>query len=351
MTVYQELQLSSAGSKDLIRKTENTRERITHSLIYIVKVFLTLAFCMAVVTAYAVVFGKENSTTGVVILLALLVLRAADFGIHTTHGVGVIFLLFGILSVGPKLSNGLPIGAAFLVNVICILGILILSCHNVVMSNHSTFVLGYLLLQGYDVDGSAYLLRIAALASGAVICAVIFYKNQKERQHKRGFLDLFREIQLQSIRTQWYLKFTFGISTAMLLASAMHLPRVMWVGIACMSTMMPFTKDSIGRVKQRIPFNIVGGVVFLILYHILPPELYANIGILGGIGVGFSATYAYQTVFNTFGALSIAANLFGPVGAVMLRILCNVFGSLYNMIFDQVGTLLLNCIKNSNDYC
>ena len=45
----------------------------------------------------------------------------------------------------------------------------------------------------------------------------------------------------------------------------------------------------------------------------------AYIGILGGIGVGFSAQYGWQAVFNTFGALAIAAETYGLQGAVSLR--------------------------------
>ena len=66
--------------------------------------------------------------------------------------------------------------------------LMILGCHNVVMSNHSTFVLGYLLLQGYDVIGKEYILRIASLLIGMIICMAVFYKNQKNRPYRRTFL-------------------------------------------------------------------------------------------------------------------------------------------------------------------
>lgn len=334
MTIYQELQLNAAGSKALVRHAKDKKEKGRHMLIYLCKVLLTLAFCMAVVMAYSMIFGAENSTAGVVVLLALLVLRMADFGIRTTHGVGVIFLLFGILAAGPRISNMAPMGLAFLVNVACIFGILVLSCHNVLMSNHSTFVLGYLLLQGYDVTGEAYVMRLAALASGAVICALVFYKNQRKRIHKRSFGDLFREIDLQAIRTQWYIKLTLGIATVLLVASILQLPRAMWAAIATMSTLLPFREDLVYRVKRRIPFNLLGGLVFLALYYLLPDGIYANIGLIGGFGVGFSAGYAAQTLFNTFGALAVAANLFGPAGAVALRVLCNGLGACYSYVFD-----------------
>ena len=97
MTFYQELQLSSAGSKQLIHKTTNPQEKRRHILVYNFKVYLVMAFCVAVVSLFSRFLGSENSVVGVTVLLAVLVLRQADFGIRTTHGLGVIALLFAIL--------------------------------------------------------------------------------------------------------------------------------------------------------------------------------------------------------------------------------------------------------------
>lgn len=83
MTFYQELQLSSAGSKQLIKNTTDKKEKRRHILIYNFKVYLVMAFCFALVTLYSMIFGSDNSVAGVVFLLALLVLRQADFGIRT----------------------------------------------------------------------------------------------------------------------------------------------------------------------------------------------------------------------------------------------------------------------------
>ena len=86
MTFYQELQLSSAGSKQLIKNTTDKKENWRHIRIYYFKVYLVMAFCVAVVTLYTKLTGQENSVVGVTVLLALLVLRQADFGIRTSHG-------------------------------------------------------------------------------------------------------------------------------------------------------------------------------------------------------------------------------------------------------------------------
>lgn len=342
MTFYQELQLSSIGSKDLIKKTTDPKEKRRHIFIYNFKVYLVVAFCFALVTIFSTVFGSGNSVAGVVVLLALLVLRQADFGIRTTHGLLCIMGIFGILIVGPRFTNTLAPISAFFVNLICIMLLMILGCHNVIMSNHSTFVLGYLLLQGYDVTGKEYLLRIVSLLIGMIICMAVFYKNQKNRPYRRTFLDLFREFNLRSARSWWYVRLTLIVSTALLIVSLLGLPRAMWAGIACMSVCLPFSSDLVERAKLRAPYNILGSLIFMVLYIVLPKSMYPYIGIIGGIGVGYSAGYAWQTVFNTFGALSIASGIFGMTEAVALRIGMNVFASIYTVIVDKILNNLIH---------
>lgn len=335
MTFYQELQLSSVGSKQLIKNTTDRKEKRRHILIYNFKVYLVMAFCVVLVTLFSKIFGADNSVPGVVVLLAVLVLRQADFGVRTSHGLLCIAGIFGILIAGPRITNMLHPVPAFFVNVACILILMIFGCHNVIMSNQSTFVLGYLLLQGYDVSGHAYVLRVISLLIGMGICMAVFYKNQKNRPYRRTFLDLFREFDVRSARNWWYIKLTLIVSSALLIVSLLGWPRAMWAGIACMSVCLPFHEDSVERAKRRGPFNIVGCMIFLVLYHVLPESMYPYIGMIGGIGVGYSAGYAWQTVFNTFGALSIASGLFGAGTAVALRIIFNVMGSVYTVVCDR----------------
>ena len=100
---------------------------------------------------------------------------------------------------------------------------MLLGCHNVIMYNHSTFVLGYLLLQGYDVTGRSYYLRVISLLVGVLICMAVFYKNQRKRPYRRHFLDIFREFNIRSARNWWYIKLTLVVSTALLIFSLLGL--------------------------------------------------------------------------------------------------------------------------------
>lgn len=70
--------------------------------------------------------------------------------------------------------------------------------------------------------------------------------------------------------------------------------------------------------------------VFTVLFFLLPSPIYAFIG---GIGVGFSTKYSGQAVFNTFGALAIATELYGLKGAVSLRLIQNIFGVVFTLLF------------------
>lgn len=346
MDFYQQLQLSSIGSKQWIKSAKDPKEKRSRILIYNFKVYLVVAFCFAVVTLYSMMFGSQNSVVGVLVLLVLMIVRQVDFGIDTKHSIAVIFMIFGILAIGPRVANMASIGVAFLIHFVCIMAIMILSCHNVIMSNQSTFILGYLLFYGYDVTGHDYVLRVYGLLAGAVICSLVFYKNHRNRTFRRGFSHLFKEFRLFSTRSNWYVRLSFGISTAMLIGQCFKMPRVMWIGIASMSVLLPFSKDMKYRVERRGPYNILGCMIFLLLHAILPDQIFQWIGLIGGVGVGFSAGYAWQTVFNTFGALYIAEGLFGLKNAIILRIVANVFGSLYAYGFDKIFRMISDNIRN-----
>lgn len=346
MTFYQELQLNQAGSKSYISSFQDPKQKWKHTGIYLFKIFLNIAFCTAFIALFCSLFGPENSSAGLAVLLSIMVFRSADFGIRTSHGTVNIFIVFAILAIGPKLANLLPVGWAFCTNVICIMLLMLLGCHNVIMFNHSTLVLAYLLLQGYDVSGETYHKRLLGLLIGAIMTAIVFYRNHRKKIYKRTLKSIFQEFDLSSARTQWQLRLTLTISSAMLIASLLGIPKTMWIGIAAMSVCVPFRNDMSDRIKYRAPGNILGSILFLAAYFLLPEGSVSYMGILGGIGTGLSASYGWQTIFNAFSAIAIAVPVFGLPYAILLRIFNNLFGSIYAWLFDRIFQPSLSAVIN-----
>ena len=333
MTFYQELQLNQAGSKTLLKKSDTLKEKVYHLLVYMAKVAITMIFCFSFVTVFSILFGNENSIVGVVVLLCLMVFRNADLGIHTGQSTMLLALFFGIMTVCPHFANQLSPVPGMLLNMAALAVLILFGCHNPFMFNQSTLVLGYLLLYGYDVTGKIYQMRLAGMAVGAVLTCLVFYRNHKNRVYKRTMKDVLQEFDLTSSRTKWQLCQILCVPVVLCIAELFDMPRAMWAGIAAMSAILPFMEDMQYRVRKRIVGNLAGVVCFTALYFLLPSSIYAYIGILGGIGVGFSAKYGWQAVFNTFGALAIAAKTYGLKGAVGLRVIQNVFGVVFALVF------------------
>ena len=336
MTFYQELQLNQAGSKKMVKQAKTAKEKAYHLFVYMFKIAITLTFCVAFVTVYSKVFGNSNSIVGVVVLLSVMTFRFTDFGIHAPHAVSSLMVIWTIMTFGPRLANAGNLFTELLVNIVCILVLMVLGCYNVVMCNQSTLLLGYLLLYGYDVTGKDFLMRVLGMLVGGFLTGVVFYKNHKHQKYEKTLRDLFQEFHLRDSRTKWQICVTLGVSSVIFIAGLLNLPRAMWVGIAAMSVLVPFGDKIKARVKGRIPGNIMGGITFLGLYFLLPESMYSMIGILGGIGVGLSATYGCQAIFNSWGAISIAMTFLGVEGAIFYRIFNNAFGACYAMIFDKL---------------
>ena len=62
MTFYQELQLSSAGSKQLIKNTQDSKEKRRHIFIYNFKVYLVMIFTFTEAVSMVLSFVKPLPT-------------------------------------------------------------------------------------------------------------------------------------------------------------------------------------------------------------------------------------------------------------------------------------------------
>lgn len=345
MNIYHVMRMDTAKVKSLIKDTQDKKSKMRYAFAYGLKIVSTVLFCMIVVLLFTALFGPENSIVGVITVIAVMVFEKADLGIKSSHAAFTLITSFLILAIGPQLASLVSPAAGFIINLFCILTLLVLSCHNIIMSNHSTIVLGYLLLMGYEVTGDAYIKRIAGLLFGGIIVAAVFYHKHYKITYRRTFKDLFKEFNPGTLRTQWQLKMALGISLSLFLAEVLHFSRPIWVGIACMSLLQPFTHDLTFRACRRAPFVIIGSIAFGIVYYFMPDSLIPFIGIFGGLVLGLCSSYKWQSAFNCFGAISIVVPQFGLLNAILLRIINNLFGTLFSIAFDKIFTFLINLIN------
>ena len=54
MKFYQELQLNQKGSKELIKNSQTTKEKLYHIVVYLFKIAITVAFCFLFVTLFSI---------------------------------------------------------------------------------------------------------------------------------------------------------------------------------------------------------------------------------------------------------------------------------------------------------
>lgn len=329
MTFYEQLQLNQAGSQAYIRASATPQEKRWRMAIYVFKVLLTVLFCVAFVTTFTKLFGVENGTAGVVILLFLMAFRQVDLAIKPTHGAVVMLLIGLILTFAPHLAASLTPGAALPVHFTAIFLLMVLGCHQPKFYNQATIVLSYLLLFGYDVSGTLYQQRVVGLLLGFAWTAWLMYRVHKQKPHTEGFADLFRQFDLSTERSRWQLGLSITLALSLLFGELLGFSRVMWIGLAALSVTQPSRKERLWRAKNRFLGALAGVCGFLLLNNVLPPALCGCLGILGGICVGFTAHYGWQSAFNCFGALSIAAAILGINGAMAFRILDTAFGIVF----------------------
>ncbi|HBJ1651098.1 UNVERIFIED_ORG: FUSC family protein [Clostridium botulinum] len=337
MKFYDAMQLGACNLKPLIKETTDEKLKKKYKVALIVKTFLCVLFCMILVTAFSKVFGVENSIVGVVTVIALMTFRFSNLNFKTSQSAFTILGIFLVFIISPYISSIVNPMFGFVVNLISMMIIVILSCHNVVLSNQSTLILSYLLLYGYEVnDFNGYINRVIALIVGGIIVAGIFYYKHRKVSFNNTIKDIIKDIDLNTKRTKWQIKLVLGISSAILLGELINLPRVMWIGFSVMSIIQPDIEKFEFRIKSRYPYVIIGCLMFGVVNIVLPQEFRGYIGMLGGIMVGLSATYKWQTSFNCFGALAAAIPTFGLGGAIIIRIVNNILGALYSIIFNKI---------------
>lgn len=335
MQFYDLLQLDPAGLKQKIRSAETQKERIWLYGVTFIRSLLIVAFAMLLIVSATTIFGSENSAMAVAIFCVLLSVRFVDFGYcirDSLCSLGVVFLL---LLIAPPLAAQLPSLGTLPIHFAALLLILVMTSHHPEMGNAGLYGFAYVFLMGNPVTGDSLLKRSMLTLLGYFVCSTIFYVKHRQKHRDIRFFQVIKEFRFSCEKSRWQVRMALGVSAVLTLGSLFHIERYMWMGFACSSllaTYAPVTKIK-ERLLDRVWGVVIGSLLFFLVYEITSETLHGFLGILGGLCLGFCSKYRFKTILNCFGALLTATSLYSIQGAVVLRILNNIFGLLFGYLF------------------
>lgn len=331
MRFYDALQLDPAVLKPKIRGAETVEERRRLQFAMALRSLLIVGFAICCIAPVASMFGPENTPMAVAMFCILLGVRFVDFGYcikDSMVNLGVAFLL---LLVAPVLASLVHPVLAVCIHFCAFFALLIMLSDRPEMGNGGLCGFAYVYLTGNPVTGELFWKRAVLTLVCYLLCGLIFYCKHRKKHGKTRFRQVVDNFQMSCEKSRWQLRMALGVSLVLTLGSYFQMERFMWAGFACASLLSsyPYSVDIKERFFQRIIGVVAGSLAFLMIYQVVPDSLHMLLGPFGGICLGFCTDYRYKTAINCFGALMMAAGLYGIEGAVILRIADNVLGAIF----------------------
>lgn len=304
-------------------------KRIMTEILKKLPVFL---FCVLFINCYNYLCGTENSIVGVVILMGLLILIGTDLGYDAAQAAPCITFLFLLIAFAPKLSLVNP-WLGLVINIVALTLIMVLSAHDLSESGYLPFAMGYIMIQGYDVEGILFEKRWISLVIGGVLIGLLYYVVHKKNDYKRSLRDIFTENRITSTRTQWYVRLVTTLVIVMLVGDLVNFPKTMWIALTILSLSTPLEMEYRSRMRLRLPATIIGSVVVFTLFEFFVPTQYQMMIILmAGFLSMFITSYFIKTIYNSFSALITAVLMFPADQAVGIRVVANLIGVAIAMV-------------------
>lgn len=297
-------------------------------------------FCVLFINGYNALFGTENSIVGVVLLMGTLMFLKADFGWDVRFSAVAIPVLFVLMGACAKLSRLNP-WLGLVVNLATILIFLSFCRYDKSRSLYLPYLMGYIMLGGYDVSGDVFTSRMISLAVVGVLIGLIYYLANKKTPTRRPIADIVAPITPEHPWCRWAITLVFTLSLTIFAGDFSGFPKTMWVNLTVLSLVSPLEEEIKMRKLSRVPATILGCVVFFGLYQcLIPPDYQLIVVLVAGFLSMFITSYFIKTIYNSFSAL-VTATLLIPTGdAILFRIIGNVIGAVLaivsSFVFSQI---------------
>ncbi len=333
--LYQLLNMNEGGLKRKIKESDTFKGKAFYWFILALRAFLIVCFAVLFVSLGSAFFGSENSAMAVVLLVIVLTIRFVHFRYCIGDTLVMLAAAMAIFTFAPTLAVIAPAWAKFFIHFAALFALICITVQRPEMGLGGLVGFSYVYLVGNVVDGDALVRRAMLAVAGYIICAAIMIHQHRKKDRDVRFHHFLQQFKVSSLTNLWQLRLASGLALCLTLGELLHIPRFMWMGFAC-STMLvryPYHKEEHKRFLERVEGVVIGSVGFIILCNIIPESTYELIGLIGGFFLAFCATYRWKTTIICFGALSMAIGLYGVTGAAVLRILNNILGATFAMVY------------------
>lgn len=335
MKFYDILQCSPDVLKNMIKNTSDQKEIKRLRMGIVVRSLLLVVFSIVFISVMTAIFKNSNSAMAVSIFCILLAVRFVDYGYRVQDAIVNMAIVFALLWLVPVITYPLNGILKFVIDALALFVILLMTCDDPKMGNGGLYAFAFIFLSGNPVSGADLIDRGWMTLTGFVLCALVYAHNHWTSNRNITFWEKLKQFSFYSYKNQWQLRLAIGVALLLALFSSAHLERFMWAGFACGSLLSD--SDVEGNIEekfaQRLLGVLIGCAVFYMVYKIWPSKLAFLIGPIGGLCLGMCTEYRHKTALNCFGALMLAASMYGLQAAIGLRIFDTLLGLGFAMIF------------------
>lgn len=300
----------------------------------------TLLGIILFVSSFSMIFGSENSLTGVVVITAILMYKHVDVNLYFKDAIIALIIAFIIMPLGSYLSTINP-WIGLIVNFIIMFLLTFTFTTGEATKNKAyvPFILGYVFLQGNPISIQQLPSRFMAVSIGAILIIFFYFKYHRKDTSNSEFTlkNIYSNIDFTSLHFNFALRMALGVSLAMLIGDLLGLTKAMWISVSAMSITQPCYYQSKTRMKERIISTIIGAILFIILFEIIVPDKFiALLTLTLSYIYSFVEKYHIKIVFVTISSLGAAIILYDTAVSVPLRIVCVILGTIVAIIVNRI---------------
>lgn len=297
-------------------------------------------FCVLFLTGYNQIFGEQNATIGVVLLMGLLMFLSSDLGFSNSAASISIPIIYLIMVFGAHFSLINPY-LGLVINFVSLAVLMLLCGNNPEKSNFLVGMMGYIFCIGNDVGGELLNKRALSVIIISFLMGIIYFILHRKKGNTDSLFKIAKNFDIRKKEDSWKLRLIVSLTLVMFACQLFSYLKTMWVCFPLLSLIHLDEQEYNKRKFSRLPATVIGSIAFYLFYILLIPEKFHQpLILILGFGAMFITSYFIKTIYNSFSALTTAILFIGSKEAVILRIVSNLIGIVIAVIIEETRQFL-----------